>query len=217
MEISIKSLYSTFLNILNKNNSEYISPEEFVDYLTLSSEDMYNDYLGNRNTRRTVFGSNSITDARLNPFKVTTPLLPYDPVTREVSKPELCKHITDVVDDSGSVIMYQDDNRFAMLRRDTNVDLNLEVYYREKRSTLEVLTRKPISGIVITYLKEPRKPKLPYTIVDREIVITDSGVVNVEWDEGQAPNLLNRMLVYAGITLKDATVMQIGRLNKSEE
>lgn len=217
MEVSTVQLYKDLLTILNKNNSEYISPEEFIRYLILSSDDMYNEYLGRRTARRSVYGHNNITDARLNPFRVSTPVIMYNPNDPKISVPEDCKHIRSVTDDFGDSVIYQDDNRFNMLRRDSTVNLDQEAYYKEEGSYLEVLTRKPISEVTIQYLKTPRTPTLVYTEEDRELVFDEVNSVNLEWDSDQTYNLLNRLMILAGLTIKDTTTMQIGRINKSEE
>lgn len=41
--------------------------------------------------------------------------------------------------------------------------------------------------------------------------------MDLEWEEDEASNLLNRMMIACGIVIKDNTLLQIGRINKSEE
>lgn len=216
--VSSISLYKILLTILNKNNSEYISPEEFIQLLVMSSDDMYNDYLGRKTARRSVYGHNSITDGRLAPFREKSPVLPYNASVPTINVPKNCRHIRSVTDNFGAGAVYQDDNRFNMLRKDTNVDLKRTVYYKEEASKkLEILTEKPVSSFTLEYLRDPSVPTLPYTIVDREMVFDESTAVNLEWDSDQTSNLLNRLMVYAGVVVDDNTVLQIGRINKSEE
>jgi len=217
MAISSVELYNDLLFILNKNNSEYISPEEFVKMATKASNDLYNDYLGKRNVRRSVYGHNNITDARLNVFRRKTPSIIYDSATGMIPVPEDCKHIRSITDNFGDALLYQDDNRFYMLKKDSTVDLQRNVYYKEEGDQLETLTDKNISSVVIHYLKKPNTPKLPYTVVDREIVFDTNNVVDLEWEEDEESNLLNRMMIASGIVIKDNTLLQIGRINKSEE
>lgn len=217
MAISSIELYEDLQFLLNKNNSEYISPEEFERICAIASEDLFRDYLGDRNVRRSVYGNNSITDARLNVFKVTTPPIVYNPTVRTVPVPSDCRHIRSVTDESGNVIKYQDDNRFYMLSKDSTVDLERDAFYKEEMKYLEIATKRNMAQVIIQYLKKPDAPKLPYDFVDREIVFRTSEVVDLEWDTQEKSNLLNRLLILSGITIRDTMVTQIGRINKSEE
>lgn len=217
MGISLISLYNDFLTLLNKNNGEYVSPEEFVSYVKLANEEMYNEFLGRKNLRKTVYGNNSITDNRLNVFRTKSGNIPYDPETKEITVPTDCKHIRSVTDNYGNPILYQDDNRFNMLRKDSTVNLRDTSFYKEEGLALEVLTEMPISHVVIHYLRDPKEPKLPYTIVDREIVFDTVGVVDLEWDKDQTGNILSRVLVWSGVTLRDGMMTQIGRIKQAEE
>lgn len=217
MAISTKSLYEDLLFMLNKNNGEYVSPEEFLRLLIMASDDLYKEYLGRKTVRRAVYGHNSITDARLNVFRVSTDPIPYNKTVRTVDIPEDCRHIRSVIDELGDPLKYQDDNRFYMLSRDSTVNLTKEAYYKEEGTHLEIATKKDIREITIQYLKSPRKPELPYTFVEGDIVFNDSGIVDIEWSEEETANLLNRILIYTGVVLRDNTVVQTGRTQKAEE
>lgn len=217
MAISSKELYEDFLFVINKNNSEYVSPEEAMRLADLASNDLYKDYLGDRNARRAVYGHNSITDHRLNVFRRSTDPIPYNRATRQIPVPEDCKHIRSVTDNDGMPAKYQDDNRFYMLRRDPTTDLKNNCYYKEENNHLEFSTDKPVVDFTIQYLKTPNRPELPYTIVDREIVYDDANVVDLEWSRDEKSAILNRMLIFGGIVIRDMNIAQVGRINKSEE
>src|SRR5690606_39369954 len=96
---SIKLIYETVTDLLDKNNGKFITVEEFNRYVKLGSLELFDECIGATNKNidgRTLvaYGRNQNTDKRLEPFRRGVSL---SVVGGEVTLPSDCAKISAVV------------------------------------------------------------------------------------------------------------------------
>lgn len=73
-----------------------------------------------------------------------------------------------------------------------------------------------VTGVTMTYIKNPIQPSYAYTIVGGRYVYNDSASIDIEWGVTDQNKVTMRALKYLGITLDDATLAQFGDLIQKE-
>lgn len=224
---SIKLIYDTVTDLLDKNNGKFITADEFNRYVKLASLELFDECIGATNKNidgRTLvaYGRNQNTDKRLEPFRRGSTEAVVD---GEVSLPSDCAKITAVVTSKTrpKALIRIDEDRLGMLfdnpLREPNED---DIYYLEERGTLQVFGI--IDSVYIQYLKTPTDPL--YAEVDTTItagnrtvtrkVFDPSSSVDLEWNEREAMDIVRRVLVKIGIPIKDGFLEQIMATTKND-
>lgn len=224
---SIKLIYDTVTDLLDKNNGKFITADEFNRYVKLASLELFDECIGATNKNidgRTLvaYGRNQNTDKRLEPFRRGSTETVVD---GEVSLPSDCAKITAVVTSKArpKALIRIDEDRLGMLfdnpLREPNED---DIYYLEERGTLQVFGI--IDSVYIQYLKTPTDPL--YAEVDTTItagnrtvtrkVFDPSSSVDLEWNEREAMDIVRRVLVKIGIPIKDGFLEQIMATTKND-
>ena len=224
---SIKLIYDTVTDLLDKNNGKFITADEFNRYVKLASLELFDECIGATNKNidgRTLvaYGRNQNTDKRLEPFRrgVSLPV-----VGGEVTLPEDCAKILAVVTSKSrpKALIRIDDDRLGMLfdnpLREPNED---DIYYLEERGTLQIFGI--IDRVYLQYLKTPTAPE--YKEVNTVITAGSRTVtrkvydpvnsVDLEWNEREAMDIVRRVLVKIGIPIKDSFLEQMMTATKND-
>lgn len=73
-----------------------------------------------------------------------------------------------------------------------------------------------VTGVTMTYLRDPIQPVYAYTIVSGRYEYNDSASVDIEWRVTDQNKVTMRALKFLGITLDDATLAQFGELQQKD-
>lgn len=87
--------------------------------------------------------------------------------------------------------------------------------YRELAATLE-FNPTTITDVKITYLKKPATPIWNYTIVSSRPVYAASGSVHFEWPETERESIVNGILSYLGISIREPQLTQFAELQEQK-
>lgn len=228
MAISIKSVYDNVNDLLSKNNSMFVTAEEFNRYVRMSSLELFDECIGSTNRRldnRTIvnYGRSQTTDKRLEPFRTGQQV---SVVSGEASLPSDCENILSItrsktnprkierIDEDRVGYLY--DNVFRYPDDD-------DIYYMEGNGNIQIFGA--IGSVYINYLKTPVTP----VYAERDITITvgtrtvtrreydPDNSVDLEWNEREELDIVNRVLAKIGIPLKDQFVEQMVNVNKTNE
>lgn len=207
MPILIDTNYKYINDLLSKNNGVYISPEEYERYGYTASLEMFDDFLGSKTTPRINYGKNRLVDGRLNPFRKRVSLA----FTGEyLTKPTNLKYITAVYTTGAIPIPVKpiDEDRYAMVFNDPLASPNDEdIYYIEEESRLRLLGDDALS-VWVEYLERPLPIKYNYTEVNGRAVYNPTGSIHYQWDISETQELSNRILLKAGLSMKDIVAIQ---------
>lgn len=205
--ILINDVYQLLCDWLSKNNGVYISPQEFTRYANLANYQMFDDFCGIKTTPRITYGKNRLVDERLNPFRRRVQV---NFTTGTVLKPTNLKHITAVytTDAIPTSVKPVDEDRYANLFKDPLASPNDDdKYYIETETTLRLLGASSLA-VWIDYLERPTPVVYGFTTVSGRPVYNAGTSVNFQWDVSETNELTNRILLQAGLSMKDITSMQ---------
>lgn len=225
IKISIKDLYDTLLDLISKNNGEYIGIEEFNRYVPQALNELYDDLVGSKNNPRVVYGKNRITDRRLNGFRRNTPAITV-PATGVIQLPKDLGFIRTVLHGEEAVRPI-DEDRVGKLSTDTLASPNeddkyyVELGYNGENEEIKILN-KDIDSVVVQYLVRPNKPKYAVKMEEvggrqRPVYDSDNSIDIIGFDEREMSEIINRILPKIGLTMRDQYVNQVAQNSKLEE
>lgn len=87
--------------------------------------------------------------------------------------------------------------------------------YRELASTIEFYPTN-LTDVKISYLRLPATPLWNYTAVSSRPVYASSGSVHFEWQEQERETIVNMILSYLGITIREPQLTQFAELQEQK-
>lgn len=227
--ISIKNLKDTVDDLLDANNARISSGSEFTRITNISQLELFDECIGATSKLldgRTLvaYGRSQNTDRRLEPFRAEATVAIVD---GEVSLPTGCEKITGVFTNKTrpKALTRVDEDRLGMLfdnpLRSPNED---DIYYMEQGSNT-LLVLGAIESVYITYLRKPtpclyNEVSTQITVGDRTVtrmIFDEATSVNLDWNERETMDLVNRILDKLSIPIKDGFLSQKVQINKSNE
>ena len=227
--VSIDNVYKTVLNILNKENRGYIVPREFNSLANQAQNEIFEGYFSLRNyvisndsdysdIRKNVgekialFENEETIDATTftNPAGNTTdsyyayPTNFYRLGTVSVN----AIHATEV---SSQDIMYL--NRAPL----TKPTINNPVYLRHEGGVV-IHPTTGVSSIIINYIRKPAEVKWAGGTLSGQIVAntTAPGYQNFELHASEEPELVVKILAYAGVVIRAADITQAASVKEQQ-
>ena len=207
MPISVDTNYRYVNDLLSKNNGVYIAPEEYERYGYTASLEMFDDFLGSKTSPRITYGRNRLVDERLNPYRRR---VQASFASEYLNKPLNMKFITAVYTQGALPIPVKpiDEDRYARVFSDPLASPNDEdIYYIEEETRLRLLGDDALN-VWVEYLERPTPIKYNYTLVNGRAVYNPTGSVNYQWDISETQELTNRILLKAGMSMKDILSIQ---------
>lgn len=208
--ISVESNYKLVIDLLSKNNSQTISPQEYVRYGILAQNDLFDVLRGSENQMKTTYGRNRKLDERLNPFRVSAPITF---ASKLATKPTGYAQITAVYTNAFEPVRPIDESRLGMITKDPLAD---DYYYGETATQLTLVKGTDFTG-TIEYLRRPVDIAYGYTIVNGRAVFNSTGTVNFEWDKNLEMELTTRILQYAGLSIGSQLAIQYTQAKQQTE
>lgn len=206
MPIDIGDNYNLVNDLLSKNNGVFISPKEYERYANNASYSMFDDFAGIKTNPKVTYGKNRLVDGRLNPFRRRVSLTFTGGVA---TKPANLKAITAIyVTGTNEPVRPTDEDRRAMLFQDPlAMPNNNNVYYIEGSTELYLLGRESLI-VTIEYLERPTAVVYGFTITNNRPVYNPSASVHFQWDVSETNELTARILMQAGLSMKDTVSIQ---------
>ena len=206
MPITAQSLYLTTNDLLSKNAGVTIGTSEFGRYITLVSNDLFDELRGAKNLNKAVYGRNRTLDNRLNPFRARETLTFSSNIA---VKPPTSAQILSIITAAGLKVVPTDEDREANIIADPLAD---DIYYVEEATQLRI-----VKGVATTtnirYLKYPITILGTHTLAGRVPTLTET----LEWDKNMEQELINRLMAQFGTSMKDQFVTQVANTNKAQE
>lgn len=245
MAINVNSVYKTVLLILNKEQRGYMTPDEFNKTATKVQLDIFEQYFDDLNQQLRVpqadfdYSNRQIDiDDKIETFKC----LGY--CTYLTSKFRL--PVTDILS-GGTTVVYDDAptaSQFAFYRLGTvvvgiNNEIELErlqrnEFYNIDRSDLTApsenfpvylyesgkITVKPDSinqNVKASFLRKPKNVIWNFTSNNGYYEFTTTGSQDFEINTSEQTNVINRILLYAGVVVQDPTIIQLAAQQVNQE
>jgi len=245
MAINVNSVYKTVLLILNKEQRGYMTPDEFNKTATKVQLDIFEQYFDDLNQQLRVpqadfdYSNRKIDiDDKIETFKC------LGNCTYLTSKFRL--PLTDILS-GGTTVVYDDAptaSQFAFYRLGTVVygntneielqRLQRNEFYNIDRSDLTApsenfpvylyesgkITVKPDSinqGVKATFLRKPKNVIWNFTTNNGYYEFTTTGSQDFEINTSEQTNVINRILLYAGVVVQDPTIIQLAAQQVNQE
>ena len=242
----INDVRNTVLNILNKDNNGYVTPEEFNKYakqaqLTLF-EQYFHDYsraVLKRNNRQHQSGYGDIpkqTEEVIGSF-YTSDSLPYSATTTKFILPSDAYWSKDVIYDGDVIVETVPASKALQMNllldaspseeypicvvfdNDNTID-PVPVNYQDSGKAIRVYPSSIISNVQCTYIRYPRDPKWTYSTLSGGEPVFDqsaSDYQDFELPLDDMDNLVDLILLYAGTQIRDNAVASAANRNITTE
>ena len=221
MAISIDTVYQRVLALANKEQRGYITPQEFNILANQAQLDIFEQYFYDQHQFSRVRGSQpkqvdptEILKDKISLFETfnTTVThvsgayaLPSD--TYRLSNVKYSDTIADYVSIrefeamKGHPLLRPHDNRPVYIKTKDGV----KVYTGGADNSV---TQATGSGVTVDYVKKPATVSWGYVVVSGSALYNAANSTNFELHESEEVNLVNRILVLAGIMMKDPSLYQ---------
>lgn len=209
--ISIDTVYQRVLAILNKEQRGYLTPQEFNLFANQAQLEIFEQYFFDLNQYMRLKDNNTeyahlynLVDEKLSIFK-TYGSLNYS--SGKFSLPQDLHKIGTVVYNGKEIerinIKELLDYQGSKL---TQPDTNSPLYIYN--GGIEVYPTTITSGVSATYVRKPNKVEWAYINVNNNALYNSNNSTDFELHETEETNLVLKILMYAGLTIKDPSVTQ---------
>lgn len=224
MAINIDTVYKTVLSILNKEQRGYITPNEFNKVAAQVQLEIFNKYFEDLNQlTRTVqtdidYASRiDLLDERLAIFKTSGALT--GGTGGVFSTPSNLSELGSVIYNDIELQRVQRGEIYNLNKSDYTRPSNSYPIYLYEDNKIRVYPTTIISGVSINYLRKPLDPVWGFVVGGRGQYVYDPGLYNptltpttgsrnFELHESEQTNLIIKILIYAGIIIKDPQIVQ---------
>lgn len=224
--ISVDTVYQKVLSIVNKENRGYITPQEFNLFADQSQLEIFEQYVFDLNQYMRLKENNTeyanlykTIDEKLSRFKTEADLT-Y--MTDHFHFPDNLHKLGTVIYngievdkvDKKQLLEYQ-------LSKLTQPTITSPVFTQNIANSsnhwaIKVFPSTITSNISCTYVRKPISPNWGYTSISGNALYNASYSTDFELHESDETALVLKILAYAGLNIKDASVVQVadGKENK---
>ena len=220
--VNIDTVYQKVLVLANKEQRGYITPQEFNLIADKAQLDILDSYFHEikmallKPKNQTGFSDElEILSEKLQPFKSTTTIENNDASSSLTLPTDLYRIDTvfraegEVVELSKKEVLLTENNPL------TKATVNRTVYVREASDSI-TLYPTPVSTQInpisfeIQYFKKPTSPNWGYVVVNEKALYNSNTSTDFELHISEEENLVLRILMLAGLTIKQPDVIQAG-------
>lgn len=221
MAVNVNTVYQRVLTIANKEQRGYITPQEFNILANQAQLDIFEQYFYDQHQFSRVRGSQpkqidptEILKDKISLFETFNAAvthvsgayaLPSD--TYRLSNVKYSDTIADYV----SIREFEAMKGHPLLRPHSNRPVyiktkdGVKVYIGGADNSVMQVTG---SGVTVDYVKKPATVSWGYVVVSGSALYNAANSTNFELHESEEVNLVNRILVLAGIMMKDPSLYQ---------
>jgi len=222
--ISIDTVYQRELAILNKEQRGYLTPQEFNLFANQAQLEIFEQYFFDLNQYMRLKDNNTeyaqlynLVDEKISKFKTygnltyssgafTFPSDLHKIGTVIYNGTEVEKvDIKQLLDYQGSKLT-QPSTTTPVYIQDVNGSWSVTLY----PSTIT-------SGVTCTYVKKPIKVEWAYTNVNNNALYNANNSQDFELHESEEATLVLKILMYAGLTIKDPSVSQVADAKETKK
>lgn len=218
--ISIDTVYQRVLAILNKEQRGYLTPQEFNLFANQAQLEIFEQYFFDLNQYMRLKDNNTeyaqmykLVDEKLSIFK-TYGTLSYS--SGKFTLPTNLHKLGTVIYNSKEVekidIKQLLDYQASKLTQ-PNTDAPVYIY----NTGIELYPTTITSGVTATYVRKPNTVVWGYTNVNNNALYNAGTSTNFELHETEEANLVIKILMYAGLTIKDPSVAQVADAKETKK
>jgi hypothetical protein len=224
----INSVRNTVLNIINKDNNGFITPEEFNSFAKQAQLELFMQYFFDFQQAKIKdmkgmesSGYSDITkqiDQTIDYFSKNTDLV-YNGTDDKFDLPENF-FLLNVLYYNGKEVTHVDQGKLYYLLN-SNLTAPTETYptYVMQGNQISVYPTTIVDDINIYYVRYPADPKWTYTVVNGSPLFNQSAndYQDFELPAEDGYKLVTKMLEYCGIVIREIEVSQFGTAQQQHE
>jgi hypothetical protein len=222
MAVNINTVYQRVLTIANKEQRGYITPQEFNILANQAQMDIFEQYFYDQHQFSQVKGSQpkqvdptEILKDKISLFETFNTAVSHGgsaySLPGDTYRLSNVKY-DDTIADYASIREFEAMKGHPLLRPHNNRPVYIKTkdgvkVYTGAASDNSV-TQVTGSGVTVDYVKKPATAAWGYVVVSGSALYDSNNSTNFELHESEEVNLVNRILVLAGIMMKDPSLYQ---------
>jgi hypothetical protein len=218
----INSVRATVLNIINKDNNGFITPEEFNSFAKQAQLELFQQYFYDFQKAKIsdmkgmeTSGYSDITkqiDQTIDFFSRNVDLV-YNETSEQFDLPENF-FLLNVLYYSGKEVTHVDQGKlYYLLNSNLTAPTTTYPTYVMQGNQVAVYPTTIVDNINIYYVRYPQDPKWTYTVVNGSPLFNQSAndYQDFELAISDFPKLVVKICQYAGVSIREADVVQAAR------
>ena len=213
-KISVDTVYQKVLALANKEQRGYITPQEFNLFAKQAQQEIFDNYFHDLKTAQLKPKNSTDTSDEINLLNEKISIhrnvatASDSTNTAEYSVPAGAYIVSKVTFTNSSgqdvLITELDSNEFnyASLNPLTAPQLSRPIYIRINGGDIEVKPNSFTEDVKIHYIERPSDPVWNYVVVNGKALHNSNGSENFDLHDSEENNLVMRILVLAGISIK---------------
>lgn len=233
--ISVHETYNTVLTLLNKEQRGYLPPDEFNQIAQQSQIEIYEGYFHDLDLHLELARNDSDfgniiknIEEKILFFEKSSTIVGTNGFYTFPETDDVAPFYRLGVVNLNNVIVDEVSHReisYILLSPLTSPTITQPVYVRDNQANDDGTTRgirvyptpSATDRLVMTYVRRPAEPNWVGTIMDGQLVPNrmDSSYQDFELHASEAPELVMKILTYAGIAVKAADVIQFAQTREA--
>ena len=218
MAVDIDNVYQKVLALANKEQRGYITPQEFNLFADKAQNEIFNNYFhkikitANKPKTQTLYSDElEMLEEKLHPFFNDTIV---STSTADLTLPTNLHKIISITRGGNQVtqlnkseVAYTENNPL------TKATTTRSTFVREDSGTVTIFPAPTVStDFEINFYAVPKKPSWSYVIINGKPLLNASATdfQNFELHESEEENLVNKILLLAGVTIQKPEIQQAG-------
>lgn len=215
--VDVNTVYRTVLLIINKEQRGYITPDEFNRTAAQVQLEIFNEYFEDLTQQMRVPSNDSEYSNRIKNLQEKIAIFQTDGACTYSAGAFDIPAVNDFY--KLGTVVYNDDKEVQYVQPNELLELNLSPItkptkywpiYTYKDLRIKVYPTTIISGITCTYIRKPANPVWNFTLgLNQQYIYDAPSSVQFELHPTEQTNLITRILLYSGITIKDPQIIQV--------
>jgi len=211
--MDINQIYSIVKFISNKNQSGYISPEQFNDSFNLAQKQRAEELVkeiqgwdGNKRRIKLPMGNAQPSIQKIAPFIVS--VTAAVPGTGRYTKPVDLLNLLTIRSSNNATPVWRVEHDRVSAHISSVVDPPSERPIYTEYNTYYQFYPVDIGTVTVEYMKVPPDAKWAYTLVSNRPVYSSGTSIQPLWDDGEITEIIARVLFMFGISIQASQLVQ---------
>ena len=228
MAVSIDTVYQRVLAILNKENRGYVTPQEFNLFANQAQLEVFEQYFFDLNQYNRLPKNDTeysdlpkLINEKLSKFKKSASI---SYMTDHFHLPSDLHKLGTVIYNNTTPVEEIDKKNLLeyQLSKLTAPTINNPVYIQNIDNTsahwgINVFPTSINANVSITYVRKPNNVNWSYQTVAGSALYNASGSTDFELHASEETNLVLKILLYAGVSIKDPNIAQLADAKETKK
>jgi hypothetical protein len=228
MAVSIDTVYQRVLAILNKENRGYVTPQEFNLFANQAQLEVFEQYFFDLNQYNRLPKNDTeysdlpkLINEKLSKFKKSASI---SYMTDHFHLPSDLHKLGTVIYNNTTPVEEIDKKNLLeyQLSKLTAPTINNPVYIQNIDNTsahwgINVFPTSINANVSITYVRKPNNVNWSYQTVAGNALYNASGSTDFELHASEETNLVLKVLLYAGVSIKDPNIAQLADAKETKK